>query len=161
MEKLIRQRLDECHLNFPSYGERSADDIATIARMFVGHLADFNKLEIAAAFDYHVRTKDRFPTVADICGALEPATLYQFDGGPEGFDALYAENHPYVALQRRVGLTDLGKYRVKVRPIDGVDIRQKQLSAKASEFIPIDNGMDLPGADRVGGSGFARLGYDH
>lgn len=156
MEQMIRSRLDECHVLFPSYGERSAGDIATLAKLFEHHLAGYRDPEIAAAFDFHMRNGDRFPVVADITAALTPRKVYQFDGGPKGFGGMYDPSHPYVRLQERLGTTGLESYARYISPIDGIDLNRLQIEARDADFISIDNSIEDPPV-RVGGSGFKRI----
>lgn len=150
----IKSKLLECHINFPGYGERSSQELAVMAKMFVRHLEGRSDAEISAAFDHHIRTADRFPTIADIVRAATPVVMYRMDGGPLGFAALYHSGHPYVRLQARIG-TDLTKYEVMVSPADAVAARIEAKNSPAIEFAEDEEKIIEPRT----GSGFRRLEY--
>lgn len=106
MMKAIISGLSECHVVFPNFnGDRSADDIRVLVKVFERHLvaAGMTELQVSAAFDHHISTRRSFPTVSDIISAGSPGKMYQFNNGPYGFAALYPPDHPYVRDQVRAG----------------------------------------------------------
>ena len=159
MRKIIEARLSECHVMFPSFGERTTEDLPILIGLFERHLADFTDQQISAAFDMHFRQNDRFPTVSDIMKPLQPTKIYELDNGPKGFGGLYAADHPYVRLQERLGVANLESYARMVLPIGDVNLEALRVDSEHADFIPIDNTMEKP-VRRSGGSEFRQLSYD-
>lgn len=154
MGNVIKNGLLECHYNFPDFN-RSTEDLTVLERIFTKHLAEFNEEQIKAAFDHHIKTADKFPTIADITGALKTTRCYRMDYGPLGFGALYHESHPYIRLQMRMS-TDISGYAVDVSSVDAVQLERDARHAPAIEDL---NDDERPLITRGGGS-FRRLEFD-
>lgn len=152
MLRIIEEKLLECHVNFPSFGERTPNDLALLAKIFERHLAEYSDKEISSAFDEHIGKRDRFPTVADILAHFATVTAYRMDNGPDGFGAVYAAEHPYVRFQQRLG-TNLAQFAVEVPARDHPGLRT---AAACSTWAPIAADDEAPRIERKG-SGLRRL----
>jgi hypothetical protein len=153
MENVIRNGLMECHYLFPEYGRKTAD-LEIIAKIFVKHLTNVSEQDIAAGFDIHIKTGDRFPTPKDILAVTETVLAYRMNNGPEGWGAVYAADHPYVRDQRRHG-TDLGGYAIKV---PAHEHRHLHLAARSAPGIEVGEDDATPIVRPR--SGFRRLVYE-
>lgn len=156
---MIRRKLAEAHLCFPSYGERTKADVEILAGLFVAQLTRIGLTieEIAKAFDHHMCSSDKFPTISDIVNATKTVTCYRMDFGPLGFGAVYHADHPYIRNQMRITGTDLSGYAVNINAIDADRMQREATHAPAIEYQPEDNAAP----SHRPGSGFRRLSYDH
>lgn len=158
VKKITETKLRECHVIFPSFGERSGSDLEIISRLFVSHLrnAGLSADDILAGFDHHIRTPGaRFPTPGDIVGAVRPMTAYRLDYGPDGVGMVYAAEHPYVRRLLREG-EDMGGRSIQVRACDYGTLAT---AAKCASDVPEIGTDPAPAiADRTG-RGFKRIDY--
>lgn len=154
MLSVVEEKLLECHVNFPSFGERTPNDLVLLAKVFDRHLAEYSDREVAAAFDAHVATGTRFPTVADILAHFATVTAYRMDNGPDGHGGIYAADHPYVRFQQRLG-TNLAQYAVEVPAREHPGLKT---AAACSSWAPIEADDEAPRIDRRG-SGLRRLSH--
>lgn len=146
-------KLMECHLIYPSFGgERQPDDLATMAKIFARHLCDAPAEVIDRAFDYHIRTSNKFPVVSDIAAALALVTVYQMNNGPDGWGALYSSDHPYVREQVKLGV-NIGNHAKSVRAFE-----HGPFAIAARNAPAIERGRDAAPEPRSGSSGFRRIG---
>lgn len=152
----MTRKLAQAHLCFPSFGDRTKDDIKLMAGVFAEQLdkAGMSVADAEKAFDHHMQNGKQFPTIADITGALKTTRCYRMDYGPLGFGALYHENHPYIRLQMRMN-TDISGYAFDVSAIDAAELERDARHAPALEAQDDD---EQPSITRRGGS-FRRLEF--
>lgn len=151
----IEDRMMECHLLFPSYGERGIKEVQLLVRLYEKALAEYSEAQIDEAFDEHIKSSARFPVVSDLVDHLKPVTCYRMNYGPDGYGAVYTAGHPYTRMQARLGV-DLTAYAVAVSPAEA---RRAKLIAMAA--APSEIGTDeTPEREPSAGSGMRLLSYD-
>lgn len=78
-EDLIRDRLDELHVMFPSYCERSMKELDFLARIFARETQGWSEEKTHLVFDVLLRGK-KFPVLDDVLAAgVENKTQQEMD----------------------------------------------------------------------------------
>lgn len=160
IKQAVEKWLLKCAAVYPDYATLDAPMMKAKAAVFAEMLGNLTEEQLDKAFGYHLKAKSKFPTPADLIASLTPVNMYRFDNGPNGGGALYAADHPYVALQRRLGLERMESYMETVCEADGVSIAALEAEARSLPSIPIDRTIEhiQDGEDRRGG--FRQIGFD-
>lgn len=156
LNSLILRRLAECHLLFPSFNNRTKEDMKIIGRIFSDQLKGYSEQEVNGAFDHWMRTGKTFPVVSDIVDALAKVTCYIFNNGPLGFGGVYHADHPYTRLQMRIPGQDISRYAIEISALDEYRLK---IEARNAPAISAPDEDETPAIERSGRGGLRRIGY--